>query len=59
MRSAPARRLAAEITARDEPAIASFLALAAEFEAKAVEAGMREKEAETPLATTSSADASD
>jgi hypothetical protein len=31
------RRLAATITARDDPAIATFLALAAEFETKACE----------------------
>ena len=36
------RHLAAAITARDDPAVASFLALAAEFEAKASESALRE-----------------
>jgi hypothetical protein len=39
------RRLAASITARNDPAVASLLALSAEFEAKAVERAMRESEA--------------
>jgi len=36
------RRLAAVITVRDDPAIASLLALAAEFEAKASKRALRE-----------------
>jgi hypothetical protein len=36
------RRLAAAITARDDPAVASLLALSAEFEAKARESALHE-----------------
>ena len=39
------RRLAATLTARDDPAIGTLLALAAEFEAKAIEGAIRENAA--------------
>jgi hypothetical protein len=39
------RRLAAAITARNDSAIATLLALAAEFEAQAIDAAIREGEA--------------
>jgi hypothetical protein len=39
------RRLAATITACDDPAVALLLALSAEFEVKAVERAMRQSEA--------------
>ena len=40
--AAACRHLAAAITARDDPAVASFVALAVEFEAKASESALRE-----------------
>jgi hypothetical protein len=44
-KAARCRRLAAAITARDDPAIASLLALAADFEASAIERAVRETDA--------------